>query len=740
MKTFLKLMIVVGLIMANKVMAVDIDALLKKMTLEEKVGQMTQVTLQVVSDQAATAEQPFILNPEKLEEAITKYHVGSLLNVYDLAFTIEEWQDLITNIQDIARQQTRLGIPVIYGVDAIHGANYTKGATLFPQSIAMAATFNTELSRKEGEITAVEVRASGVPWNFNPVLGMGRNPLWPRLWETYGEDVYLACEMGKAYIKGQEGDQNNVSDPTKVATCMKHYLGYSFPLSGKDRTPAWIPERMLREIFLPPFAAAVEAGTHTVMINSSEINGIPVHADPFALKTLLRDELGFEGVAVSDWRDILNLYDREHIAKSPKDAVRMAVMAGIDMSMVPYDYSFYNDLLALVKEGAVPESRIDEAVRRILKLKADLGLFENPYPDKTLMPQFGNPKSVELSLQAARQAITLLKNENNVLPLQKNKKILITGPTANMLSVLNSGWTYTWQGDQEKVYPQEKMTVLEAIQAKVDPENVTYVPGTEFDKEVDINAAVEAMKSCEYAIVCLGEMPYCETPGNIDDLHLPEVQYQLVKELASSNKPIILVMIEGRPRLITKIGGLANGILMAYLPGLEGGRAVADIIFGEVNPSGKLPVTYPKYANDLKCYDHKYSEITPPNSYDPLYPFGFGLSYTTFAYGKLSVQKDTFQKGEDIKIEVTVKNTGKMAGREVVLLYLSDLIRSVTSPVRQLKRFQAVALNPGESKTVSFTLKTDDLSFIGKENTRIVEAGEFIIKVADLEQKFQLLE
>ena len=732
--------VILVLILAGVVSAVDIDALLKQMTIEEKVGQMTQVTLQVVADQPATVDQPFILNPEKLKEAITKYHVGSLLNVYDLAFTPEEWRDLITRIQDIATKETRLGIPVIYGVDAIHGANYTKGATLFPQSIAMAATFSTELVRQEGEITALEMRACGLPWNFNPVLGMGRNPLWPRLWETYGEDVYLASEMARAYVQGQEGENNDISDPTKVASCMKHYLGYSFPLSGKDRTPAWIPERMLREIFLPPFAAAAKAGTHTVMINSSEINGIPVHADPFALKTLLRDELGFEGVAVSDWRDILNLYDREHIASSPKDAVRLSVMAGVDMSMVPYDFSFYNDLLALVREGAVPESRVDEAVRRILKLKADAGLFDDPYPDASLMDDFGSEKSVEVSLSSAQQAITLLKNENSILPLAKGKRVLVSGPNADMLSVMNGGWTYTWQGNLEQVYPQEKLTVLEAIKAKIGTENVAYAPGTLFDQEVDIAAAVETLKTCDYAVVCLGELPYCETPGNIDDLRLPAVQYRLVEELAKLDKPVVLVLIEGRPRLITVIADTVDGILMAYLPGLEGGRAIADILFGDVNPSGKLPVTYPRYVNDLKCYDVKYSEVTPPNRYNPLYPFGYGLSYTTYAYSDLKVLKDSLKQGENIDIEVTVTNTGKMAGREVVQLYLSDFVRSVTPPVMQLKGFQPVMLDPGQSRKVRFTLTTADLSFIGPDNSSIVEAGEFGITVGGLEAHFVLVD
>ena len=739
MKILKLLLLIPGLVMIKTGLAVDIDALLKKMTLEEKIGQMTQVTLQVVADQPATVDQPFKLNPDKLNEAITKYHVGSLLNVFDMAFTPEEWHDLITKIQDIATKETRLGIPVIYGIDAIHGVNYTKGATLFPQSIAMAATFNPDLVKKEGEITALEARACGLPWNFNPVLGMGRNPLWPRLWETYGEDVYLTGEMAKAYVKGQEGETNDISRPDRVATCMKHYLGYSFPLSGKDRTPAWIPERMLREIFLPPFAAAVGAGTHTVMINSSEINGIPVHADPFALKTLLRDELGFKGVAVSDWRDILNLYDREHIASSPKDAVRISVMAGVDMSMVPYEYSFYNDLLALVQEGAVPESRIDEAVRRILQLKADLGLFENPYPDKSLMKQFAVPASLEVSYRAAQQAITLLKNESGVLPLKKSGKILVTGPTADMLSVLNGGWTYTWQGNIEKIYPQDKLTVREAVEQKAGKENVIYVPGTEFDREIDIAAAVEGLKKSDVAIVCLGEMTYCETPGNIDDLNLPEAQCKLFEQLAALKKPVILVMIEGRPRLITRIEGLASGILMGYLPGNEGGRAVADVLFGDINPSGKLPVTYPRYPNDLKCYDVKYSEVAPPNRYYPLYPFGFGLSYTSFEYSGLKLDQKSVKKGGEIKVEVSVKNTGKVAGREIVQLYLSDLVRSVTPPVHQLKRFRDVTLNPGESKMVGFVLKTEDLSFIGPDNRRIVEPGEFKIRIANLETNFVLV-
>ena len=712
--------------------------LLSKMTIKEKIGQMTQITIQVVSKQQGNVDQDFVLDEEKLEEAISQYHIGSLLNVYDKALTVDEWQNLITRIHNTSKEKSRLNIPVIYGIDAIHGANYTVGTTLFPQSIGMAATWNVDLVKKEGEITAFEVRASGIPWNFNPVLGLGVNPIWPRLWETYGEDPYTASVMGAAYVKGQEGPDNDVSESNRVATCMKHYLGYSAPLSGKDRTPAWIPERMLRELFLPSFAAAVEAGSHSLMVTSSEINGVPVHCSHFLLTELLRNELGFEGLIVSDWRDILNLHSREKVASSPKEAVKMAVNAGVDMSMVPYDYSFFNDLLILVKEGEVSEARIDEAVGRILKLKYKLGLFENPNPAKELISQVSNEKSTQINLKAARESLTLLKNTNQILPLSKKSKVLVTGPNANLLSSLNGGWTLTWQGNEEKLYPQENNTILEAIQNKIGQENVIYQPGTEYDQTIDIEAAEKAAQNVDAIIVCAGELPYCETPGNIDDLSLPQVQVDLIQTMITSKKPVIVVLVEGRPRLINKFADDVAGILMAYLPGLEGGNAIADVIFGDFNPCGKLPITYPRFANALLNYNHKHSEVTPPNQYYPQFPFGFGLSYTTFEYSQLEVNRDRISQNNPINIKVTLKNTGQRRGKEVVHLYISDLVRSITPPVKELKGFQGIYLEPGESKTVSFDITVDDLSFIGMENKPITEPGEFEISIGDLKSIFSL--
>lgn len=716
-----------------------VDNLLAQMTLEEKIGQMNQVTIDVVSRDEQPENGPHLLDPEKLRDAIVKHHVGSILNVQGSAYTIDNWHDIITQIQDVATKETRLGIPVIYGIDAIHGANYTIGATLFPQSIGMAATWNEELSRKEGEITALEIRASGIPWNFNPVLGAGRQPLWPRLWETYGEDVYLASRLGVAYIKGLEGEDNDISRKDKVAACLKHYLGYSFPFTGKDRTPAYIPERMLREYFLPIFKAGVDAGAHTLMINSSEINGEPVHASHHFLTEVLRGELGFTGFAVSDWEDIKNLYRRERVAATEKEAVRQAVMAGVDMSMVPFDFSFYELLLDLVHEGQVPEARIDDAVRKILRVKMELGLFENPYPDKSLKAKFASEDSRTVCLQAARESITLLKNKNNLLPLAKGKRVLVTGPTAAKLTVLNGGWTITWQGNDERLYPKDKDTILEAVQKKYGESNVVYVPGSDFEAPVDIAQAVEAARDVDAVILCLGEEAYCETPGNIKDLTLPEAQLELAEALAQTGTPIILVLAEGRPRIIRRIVDDAQAILMAYLPGMEGGTAIAEVIAGEVNPSGRLPITYPKYPNDLTLYDHKNSENSSEyQTYDPQFPFGFGLSYTTFEYSDLRLAKKEVKMGEEIGVQVTVKNTGARAGMEVVQLYLSDLVASVTPCVRRLKGFEKIRLQPGEAKVVQFTLEKDDLSFIGRDNKLVVEPGEFIVSIGGLQQKFVL--
>jgi beta-glucosidase len=538
-----------------------VDALIAKMTLEEKVGQMTEVTSDVVSTTTNGVHQ---IDAEKIKEAILKYHVGSILNVSAHAYDRNHWYEVISTIQAEAAQD-RLKIPVIYGIDAIHGVTYTQGSTLFPQEIAMAATFNREIVHKAGEITAYETRASYIPWNYSPVLDLGKSPLWPRIYETFGEDPYLIKTMGAAIITGYQG--NDVSDKYHVAACMKHYLGYGDPLSGKDRTPAWIPDRYMREYFLPPFAEAVKAGARTIMINSGEINGVPLHASKYMLTDVLRGELHFDGIAVTDWGDIEYLHARHHIAATQKDAVMIAVNAGIDMSMVPFEYSFYNYLIELVHEGKVPMSRINEAVHRILKVKYQLGLFERPVGNPDDYPKFGSDEFRQVSLQAATEAVTLLKNNNNILPLKKDIKVFVTGPTANTMRSLDGGWSYTWQGEQSDTYAANKNTILKAIQQKIGKDNVTYEPGATFDSLQNVNDALKAAKKADVIVLCLGELSYTENVGNIDDLNLPGAQTQLAMELAKTGKPIILVLAEGRPRIVTEAERQSAATIMAYLPG-----------------------------------------------------------------------------------------------------------------------------------------------------------------------------
>lgn len=711
-----------------------VEALLRQMTPEEKAGQMTQVTIDVVSQRRAP-DQPHRLDLSRLEEAILKNNVGSILNVDGQAYSVDHWHEVINQIQDVAAR-TRLKIPVLYGIDSIHGANYTLGAALFPQAFALSATWNPDLARREGEVTAFQTRASGIPWNFYPVMDIGRQPLWSRFWETYGEDVYLASEMGKAYIQGLQGTDMAARD--KVAGCLKHYVGYSYPLNGKDRTPAWIDERTMRQYFLPTFEAGVRAGVPTVMVNSGEVNGIPGHANYHLLTEILKQEWGFQGFVVSDWEDIKRLHTRERVAETPKEAVRMAVMAGLDMSMVPMDYSFYHLLLENIKDKSVPMSRIDDAVRRILRVKFMVGLFDRPKPDPALKTEFAKPEFAQANLETAREVITLLKNSDNLLPLARGRKLLVTGPTANLLSVLNSGWTITWQGDREDLYPKDKPTILRAIEKLAGKDNVTYVPGASFDRALDISAAVSAARNADVIIACLGEKAYCETPGNIDDLTLDAAQIRLVEALAEAGKPIVTVLAEGRPRVIRPIAGLSGAIVMAYLPGIEGGRAVAEVLFGEVNPSGKLPFTYPKYPNALVTYDHKVVENTSDNRVDPQFPFGYGLSYTTFEYSNLRISSATLAGGRPLTVSVMVKNAGPRAGKETVQLYISDLYRSVSPPEKELKGFRKIELQPGASQTVSFTVKLEDLSFIGLNNTRVTEPGGFRLQIANLTAEFTL--
>jgi beta-glucosidase len=715
-----------------------IKELLSQMTLEEKVGQMTQVTIEVVSQGSDGLAEPHALDRAKLEDAIITHHVGSILNVGSSGYSLQHWHDVITAIQDMAFRRTRLKVPVLYGIDAIHGATYTSGATLFPQAISMAATWNVDLMKNSGVITAREIRASGIPWNFYPVLDVGRQPLWPRFWETFGEDTYLAAQLGKSYVEGLQG--SDYGAPDKAASCPKHYVGYSDPANGLDRTPATMSERTLREFYLPTFAAAVKAGSPTVMINSSEIDGIPGHANHHLISEVLKGEMRFEGFVVSDWEDIKRLHTRDRVAESPKAAVVLAVNAGIDMSMVPLDFSFYDLLLECAHEGLVSQARIDDAVTRILKVKAKLGLFEpgGAYPNPALQRMFATPEHAAANLAAAREAIILLKNAGNTLPLAKTSKVFVTGPTSALLSVMNGGWTITWQGDEERLYPKDKPTVVAAIREKIGAANVSWLQGATWTDAVDITAAVAEAKKADVTIVCLGEKAYCETPGNITDLRLDAVQIDLAQELIRTGKPVVVVLLEGRPRVIAPIVDGAAAIVLGFLPGMEGGRAIADVLFGDVNPSGKLPCSYPKTPNGFTTYDHKPLEETDGNSFAPQFPFGSGLSYTTFAYSDLRLGKEEITKDEQQAVSVKVKNTGAVAGKEVVQLYLQDEYGSVSRPVRQIRGFQKIELAPGEEKEVSFTLTPEDLSFIGLQNVRIVEPGSFKVMIDKFEKKFLL--
>jgi len=715
--------------------AAAVEKLLGQMTLKEKVGQMTQLEIGMVTDGRG---QDLRINPEKLHKAVGEYGVASILNVNDEALSVQKWHEVIRAIQEEAKN-SRLKIPVLYGIDTIHGANYVVGSTLFPQPLAMAATWNPELMLRGSQIAAAETRKVGIPWTFSPVLDAGRQPLWSRLWETFGEDTYLAAVMGVAAVRGYEG--SDLSSPSSVSASLKHYVGYSYPTTGGDRTPALIPENTLREYFLPNFAAAVKAGAHTVMVNSSEVNGIPGHANGYLLKDVLRGELGLQGFVVSDWMDIKKLVGVHHIAANEKEATRIAVLAGIDMSMVPSDYSFSDLLLQLVQEEKVPVSRVDEAVRRILTVKYQVGLFDDPLRGMESKTVVGSPESRQVSLEAAHESITLLKNENHALPLSKTAHILVTGPDADSLIPLNNGWTYTWQGDRASAYPKDHATILKAIQEKIGAGNVSYVLGTTVDHEVDVAKAVEAASKADAVVICIGEWAYAETPGNITDLTLPDAQLLLVQRIEETKKPVILVLTEGRPRIINRIADPAKAIVMAYNPSNEGGQAIADILFGDVNPSGKLPITYPRWPNRLFTYDHKVFEGEDwgegKAQAAPQFEFGAGLSYTSFAYSDLRVAPSGASGAQTVQVEVTVKNTGDRPGKEVVQLYLSKRFASVTPPLKRLKRFAKLALQPGESRKLSFALTADDLSFIGLENKRVVESGTFDVLVGGLHQSFE---
>jgi beta-glucosidase len=714
-----------------------IEALLNKMTLDEKIGQMTQVTLGVVS-----TPQDGVLDTGKLATAVEKYKVGSILNVTNHALSVDQWRKVISRIQDEAAR-TRLKIPVMYGLDGIHGQTYTLNATLFPQNIAMAATRDPELAAAIAKVAAKELRASGVRWNFAPVLDCGRQPLWSRFPETYGEDVYIGTTMGTAAIKAYEED--GLKTPTAVASCMKHYIAYSASRTGKDRTPIYLPEIEMREYYLPQFRAAVKAGASTLMVNSAEINGTPVHASKYLLTDLLRKELGFKGVVVSDWEDIVRLHTRHDVAATPRAAVAMAINAGIDMSMVPNDFSFFELLKEAVQKGEVPVSRIDEAVRRILTLKEKLGLFDNPYPEDAAAANFGRPEYQSLALQAAHEAITLLKNDANTLPLARTSKILVAGPSARSITALNGCWSYTWQGNDERWYPSDSKTILDALRDKFGADNVTTSAEKGFNSRAnyDTTALKTAASGADAIVLCLGENAYAESPGNIRDLVLPEEQLALARAAASTGKPVILVLTEGRPRFITSIAPLMKAIVMAYWSGRKTAEAISDILAGDYNPDGRLPFSYPKSMGEIVLYDRKPTEDVREvfnddrgAGYDPLFPFGWGLSYTTFEYSDLKLSSDKLNATGKLTVTITVKNTGSRDGKHTVELYTHEHYASITPNMRRLRAFKKITLKAGDSQTVSFSLDKNDLAFVNAELHMVTEPGEFDAMIGDKKATF----
>jgi beta-glucosidase len=717
-------------------------ALVKKMSLEEKIGQMTQVTMAVFA-KGGWANEDGSLDAALLKEAIQKYKVGSMLNTTAHALSVQTWQKVIKEIQDEALN-TPNKIPVLYGLDAIHGQTYTLDATLFPQNLAIAATRNPALAKAAAKVTAAELRASGVRWNFAPVLDLGRQPLWSRFSETYGEDVYIGKTMGVAAIKAYEED--GLKNPTAVASCMKHFLGYSASRSGKDRTPIYMSEIEMREYYLPQFREAVKAGSASIMINSSDINGTPVHASKNLLTNLLRKELGFEGLIVTDWEDIIRLHTIHKVAATPREAVAMAINAGIDMSMVPGDYSFFDLLKEAVQKKEVPMSRIDDAVKRILVLKYNVGLFDNAYTEEAAKPNFGKAEYQQLALDAAHEAITLVKNNNAILPLAKNKKVVVIGPTSQSVAALNGSWSYTWQGNQDQWYPANSKTIAQAIADKAGAENVTIIGGKGFDNWENYN--IEKLKAsaanADLIVLCLGENAYAESPGNIRDLALPEEQQQLAAAAFATGKKVVLVVAEGRPRFITNIEPQCEAIVLPFWSGRKTAEALADVLYGDYNPNGILPFSYPKSMGEIVMYDHKYTETKREifnadvlwNGYDPLYAFGHGLSYTSFAYSNLQLSSTALKGNDALTVTVTVTNTGKREGKHTVELYSRDLYASIAPSNKRLRGFEKISLQPGQSKQVTFVIDRNDLAFVNAQLKTVTEAGDFEVEIGKLVGKF----
>lgn len=721
-----------------------VDQTLKKLTLEEKVGQMMEIVIDLLGGN--DKDGVFYIDEHKADSIFSHYKVGSILNAPNTcAPTAKQWEKYMAQIQKLSMK--RMGVPCIFGLDQNHGSTYTQGGTLFPQNINVAATFNREIARRSAEATAYETRAVSVPWTYSPTVDLGRDARWPRIWENFGEDCYLSSEMGKAMVYGFQGEDPNHIDQYHIATSMKHFMGYGVPWTGKDRTPAYISPADLREKHFAPFLAGIEAGALSVMVNSASVNGMPMHANKEILTHWLKEQTGWDGVLITDWADVNNLYTREMVAKDKKDALRIAINAGIDMVMEPYSCDACGYIIELVNEGKIPMSRIDDACRRVLRMKYRLGLFEHPTQKLKNYPLFGGEQFAQLALEGATESMVLLKNNNNILPLQKGKKILLTGPNANQMRCLDGGWSYTWQGNRTDEFAGKYNTIYEALCNEYGKENIVLNQGVTYNEagkyweenEPQIAAAVEAAKNVDVVVACIGENSYTETPGNLTDLWLSENQRNLVKALATTGKPIILVLNEGRPRLIADIEPLAQGVVNILIPGNYGGDALAQLLSGKANFSGKMPYTYPKEINSLANYDFKKSEEvgTMTGAYDynakitQQWGFGQGLSYTTYQYSNLKVDKASFAHDDVIRVSVEVKNTGKVAGKESVLLFSSDLMASMVPDGRRLRAFDKVALQPGESKTVTFDLKANDLAFVGWDGKWILEEGDFTLMVAD---------
>jgi beta-glucosidase len=734
----------------------EISAMLREMTLEEKVGQMVQVTLDVIAEgeDSLSSYEPVVMDPEMMRLAFEQYQVGSVLNTANnRARDVHEWNRTITQLQEAAIAGSRLNIPIIYGLDMIHGASYVDGATFFPQQIGMAATWNPSLVERAGEITAYETRATGVAWTFSPVLDLGVDPRWPRQWETFGEDPLLASVMGHHLIKGLEGRDNDLSDKYRIASCPKHFLGYSQTLSGKDRTPAWIPENMLREYHLPPFAAGVRAGAMTVMLSSGEVNGLPVHASKHLITEVLKGELGFNGFVLTDWNDIEYLHRRHRIAPTLKEAVKISINAGVDMSMVPYHFEFADHLIELVREGEVSMDRIDDAVRRILRVKHLMGLFDTPYTLASDYPDFASEHFAGEAFRTASESLTLLKNEGHLLPLPKNARILVGGPAANSMRPLNGGWSYSWQGNLVDEFATGYNTVFEAFRQQAsDPalvslyEGVRYEAEGHFSEEIvdDLQLFPQLAGQADYIVLAIGENSYCEFPGNLTDLYLSDNQQELVRIAAATGKPVILVLVQGRPRLISPVEPLADAVLNAYLPGNYGGDAIAAVLYGDVNPSGKLPFTYPRYPNSLEPYYIKHTEQLerggpPPElRFFPQYHFGDGLSYSEFEFSELWIEQEEYKPGGTIRGSVQVRNLSGIPGMEVVQVFVSDHYASLTPSVKRLRAFEKVMLQPGQTRKVEFEIPVNELAFVHLDNRWVVEEGGFTITAGGLAKDFRV--